>query len=132
MESGGEEQLVYEALRAEALGETAGPTVNPSWRYRWESFGLLGLFNDQELHTAIREPIRDVYFQGALESAEGWRKTLEVYRSVINKSFDDLFSRRGNHELNATPCGDLRESVFTTTTETVHDPEPSYAVAMSS
>ena len=125
-------QLVYEALRAEALGETAGPTINPSWRYRWESFGLLGLFNDQELHTAIREPIRDVYFQGALESAEGWRKTLEVYRSVIDKSFEDIFSRRESNELIATPCGDLRESVFTTTTETVHDPEPSYAVAMSS
>lgn len=132
MESGGEVQLVYEALRAEALGETAGSTVNFSWMYRWESFGLLGLFNDQELYTAFREPIRDIYLQRALESAEGWRKTLEVYRSVIDKSFDDLLSRRESHELIATPCGDLRESVFPTTTETGHDPEPSYAVALSS
>jgi hypothetical protein len=132
LEFGGEVQLVYEALRAEALGETAGPTVNPSWRYRWESFGLLGLFKDQELHTAIREPIRDIFFQGDLESADGWRKTLEVYRSVIDKSFDDVFSRRGNHELTATPCGDLREGIFTSTTETVHDRESSYAVALSS
>jgi hypothetical protein len=132
LESGGKEQLVYEALRAEALGKTEGPTVNPSWRYRWESFGLLGLFNDHQLYTAIREPIRDVYFQGALESAEGWRNTLEVYRSVIDKSFDDVFSRRENHEPLATPCSNLRESVFPTTTETGHDPEPSYAAALSS
>jgi hypothetical protein len=132
LESGGVVQFVYETLRAEALGETAGQTVTPSCKYRWESFGLLGLFKQQELPTAIHEPLRRVYLQGVSEGAEGWRKTLEVYRSVIGKSFEDIFSRRESNELIATPCGDLRESVFTTTTETGHDPEPSYAVALSS
>jgi hypothetical protein len=125
-------QLVYETLRGEAVGDIAEQTITPAWWHRWESFGLPGLFNDQELHTP-NESIRGVHLQGAAESAEGWRKTLDAYRSVIGKSLDDAFSRRGNDEqLTVSPCGDLRESVFTTSKETVDDPEPGCAVALSS
>ncbi len=131
MESGGPVQVVYETLRAEAVGDIAGQTITPAWWHRWESFGLLGLFNGQELQTPIHESIRGVHLEGAAESAEGWRKTLDVYRSVLGKSLDDIFSRRASDELTASPCGDLRESVFTTTTETLDDPEPGYAVALS-
>ena len=130
LESGGPVQLVYETLRAKAVGDIAG-TITPALWHRWVSFGLLGLFNDQELHSPIHESIRGVYLQGAAESAEGWRKTLDVYRGVIGKSLDDILSRRASDELTVSPCGDLRESVFTTTTETVDDPEPGYAVALS-
>ena len=124
-------QVVYETLRAEAVGDTAGQTIMSEWWHRWESFGLLGLFNDQELHTPIHESIREVHLQGGAESAEGWRKALDVYRSMIGKTLDDIFSRRESDDYIASPCGDLRESVFTTTTETVDDPEPGYAVALS-
>jgi hypothetical protein len=126
-------QLIYETLRAETVGDIAGQTITPSWWHRWESFGLLGLFKeDQELHTPIHESVRQVHLQGAAESAEGWRKTLDVYRSVIGKSLDDFFSRSASDELTpASPCGDLRESIFTPPTETGDDPEPSYAVALS-
>jgi hypothetical protein len=123
--------LVYETLRAEAVGNIEGATVTPSTRHRWECFGLLGLFKDQELPTPIHESIRGVHLQGAAESAEGWRKTLDVYRNVIDKTLDDIFSRRQSDELSALPCGDLCESVFATTTETVDDPKPAYAVALS-
>ena len=68
---------------------------------------------------------------GATESAVGWRKTLDVYRSVVDKSLDDIFSRRESDELTASPCADLRESFFTTTTETVDDPKPGSTVALS-
>ncbi len=131
MESGGAVQLIYETLRAEAVGDIAGQTSTPAWWHRWESFGLSVLFNDQELNTPIHESIRAVHLQGAAESAEGWRKTLDVYRSVIGNNLDDILSRRTSDELTTSPCGDLRESVFTTTTETVDDPEPGYAVALS-
>jgi hypothetical protein len=123
-------QLVYEALRAEAVGES-GAMVTASTRHQWESAGLLGLFKDQELHTPIHESIRGVRLKGAAESADGWRKTMDVYRSLIDISLDDIFSRREKDELTASPCGDLRESVFATTTEAVDDPKPDYAVALS-
>jgi hypothetical protein len=131
LESGGPVQLVYEAFRGEAVGDIGGQTITPDWWHRWESFGLPGLFNDQEL-PAAHESIHGVHLQGAAESAEGWRKTLDAYRSVIGKSLDDIFSRRGNDEqFTVSPCGDLRESVFTTPKETLDDPEPGYAVALS-
>jgi hypothetical protein len=125
-------QLVYERLRAETVGGIAVQALDASWRQRWERFGLLGLFTDVEPCAPTQEPIGGVHLQGAAESAESWRKALEVYRSVIDKSLDDIFSRRVSDELIASPCGDLRESVFSTPKETVDDPEPSYAVAFSS
>jgi hypothetical protein len=131
LESGGAVRLIYETLRAEAVGEITGQTVTPSWRHRWESFGLLGLFKEQELPTPIHGPIAGVQLQGAAESAEGWRKMLEVYRSVIDKRLEDIVSRRASDEFTASPCSHLRESVFTTPTETVDDPKPGYAVALS-
>jgi len=125
-------QLVYETLRAEAVGDIAGPTITASWWHRWERFGLLGLFSEQELHSPIHDSMLGVHLEGAAESVEAWRKTLDVYRSVIEKSLDDnIFSRRTSDELTASPSGDLRESVFSTTTETVDDPKSGYAVALS-
>jgi hypothetical protein len=56
-------QLVYETLRGEAVGDIAEQTITPAWWHRWESFGLPGLFNDQELHTP-NESIRGVHLQG--------------------------------------------------------------------
>jgi len=132
LESGGPVQVVYETLRAEAVGEIAGQSITASWRHGWERFGLLGLFNqDPELRTSIPETMRQVYLQGASESPVGWRKTMDVYRAVIDKSFEDILSRRASDELIASPCGNLRESVYASSTETVDDPEPSCAVALS-
>jgi len=132
LESGGPVQLIYETLRAEVVGEMAGETSTDSWWHRWERFGLLGLFNqDQELHIPVDGSIRGVHLQGAPQSAEGWRTTLDVYRSVIDKSLEDILSRRVSDELTASSCGDLCESLFTTPTETGYDPQPSYAVALS-
>jgi hypothetical protein len=113
------------------VGEPEAATVTPSTRNRWKSVGLLGLFNDHELHTPIHESIEGIQLEAAAESAEGWRKAVDVYRSLIDISLDDIFSRRESDELTASPCGDLRESVFAATTEAVDDPKPDYAVALS-
>ena len=46
-----------------------------------------------------RESVGRVQLLGATESAESWRRTLEVYRSVIDKSLDGLLSWRVRDEL---------------------------------
>ena len=69
-------QLVYEALRAEAVGDIAVAALDRSLRQRWQSLGLVGLFTDEDC-APVHESVGRVQLLGATESAEScggpWR-----------------------------------------------------------
>jgi len=102
---------VYEALRAEALGERCEPVVHPALRQRWRRLGLLGLLSDEEVVRSGAELSRRVVFEGAPARAGAWRLLVDVYAMLVERSVDHEFNTTTGDDKCAAASGDLRQGV---------------------
>jgi hypothetical protein len=105
-------QLLYEALRAQALGEVSLQPLDTSGRDRWEEFGLLGLFAAEDVRGGSCEPTPWIRLQGATDSSAAWRGLVEAYRILIDRSLSDRFASRRSHGVASSSCRDLCEGVL--------------------
>ncbi len=103
-------QVLYEALRAESLGERALHCLNTKCRDQWEKVGLLGLFSPEDIRGGASDTTYWIQLQQATDMSQaGWR-LVEAYRILIEKSLNDRLPRRRSH---VSPSSrDLREGVL--------------------